>query len=302
MILLYISDEKLFTYDGHPSYLYGLKFCYLNTSSPSKVIADKTYSRIANRSQNSFTITGTKYEDPLSFDVELCSDRVFTEPEVRQIYSVYFDKNQFKELSIPADNGEIIYFNCIFTNIEKIEGGISDSFGVVGFKATVVCDAPWAWSEEYVVIPKIEIMRGGIRGFVIHNDTDSQDYIYPEVTIVVPGSNEISSCTRIGESQKYSCSACSQKENCWNKLQIPKKAMLINTSDSSSRGLCLLAGELEQKIVMKPKVGLIVDNNGSNKVKETNKLFVRLVPGDNVFMAENIKEIKFKYREARILI
>ena len=327
-----ISSNTYFTYDGHESYLYGLRFAWIENSPEKVMVSEKKYNQAKNNASNSFRVVKTTYEDALEFDAEMASDRVLLDPEVRRIYRKYFDKNQFKVLSIPLDTGygsvEPIYFNCVFTDVEKVEGGYGDRFGVVGFKVKMMCDAPWGWTDEKLITPTIP-QSGDDKGvFYIRNRTDGQDYIYPEVNLSIPAGSSVTSnsITRIGN--KYACLGCPLVDICINGSPnypnymtdeeiaqivtvsggIPKKGMIINQTDDQLRGTCFLCKkDFTQTFHMDPKTGIIIGKTGStatneNKVYMTNKSFIRLVPGDNKFYTENISEITLKYREARILV
>ncbi len=299
---MYISDKQ-FTYDGFPSYVYGLRFVWIERSPDTVMTSAKTRNFIKNRASNKFSISKSEYEDPLEFDAEIVSDRVLMESEVREIYRNFFDKNQFKELKIEASNGNNIHFNCIITSPERTEGGIDGSFGVLGFKVKIICDAPWGWTDEVVVSPNLtyESYEGNseikFAKFFVYNYSDSQDYIYPTLTFSVLPNNECSKTTRIGS--ESSCVACNYKETCQS-VGI-NKAMIINNTDSETRGTCVIAGDNRIDMVMIPSVGLI-KSNGGNLISNTNKKFFRLLPGKNEIYVENIGDIKISYKEARVLV
>lgn len=327
---LQISSNTYFTYDGHQSYLYGLRFAWIEDSPEKNLVSEKKYSQIKNNSQNYFRVAKATHDEALEFDAEIVADRVLIDAEVRRIYSKFFDKNQYKTLCLPVD-GEDIYFNCIMTDIEKIEGGLVDKSGVVGFKLKILCDAPWGWVDKGTFQPEIDDEGK----FIIRNRTDGQDYIYPVVTIEVPAAEDASAGSRIESA--YSCLACPLISQCrelspnypiymeddeiaqyaFDSNNVPKKVMIINTSDTELRGTCIFckAGE-SQTITMDPKTGVINGTNGDSNEREskvawTNKKFIRLLPGDNVFHTENLKldgddpdkrRITMSFKEARILV
>lgn len=273
----------------------------------------KSHSFIKNRANNTFSISKSDYENPLAFDAEIVSDRVLTESEVREIYRDFFDKNYFKELKIETKSGDNIHFNCIITSPERTEGGIDDLYGVVGFKVKIICDAPWGWTDEIIVSPDLsyEPLEGNsdikYAKFYIYNYSDSQDYIYPEISFTVLSANECSVATRpgVGESSQglaNSCIACNHKEICHSSSEcVLKKAMIINFTDSESRGTCVVAGDYETNISMNPSTG-IIKSGDDNLISNTNKKFFRLLPGKNEIYVENISKIEISYREARVLV
>ncbi len=266
-----ISSDTYFTYDGHQSYLYGLRFAWIEDSPEKVMVSEKKYSQIKNNTQNYFRVAKSEYDDPLEFDAMMSSDRVLFDAEVRRIYNKFFDKNQYKVLSLPV-NGENIFFNCILTNVEKVEGGYKDKFGVVGFRLKIKCDAPWGWTEKKTVTPVIDASGR----FIIRNRTDGQDYIYPEVIVAVPSAEDASESTKINN--RYSCLGCPLIDVCLseNGGDLPsymtteqaasysytgnliKRAMIINTSDDELRGTCIFCKPGEEQIIdMEPKTGII---------------------------------------------
>lgn len=326
-----ISSNTYFTYDGHQSYLYGLRFAWIEDSPEKNLVSEKKYSQIKNNSQNYFRVAKATHDAALEFDAEIVTDRVLIDAEVRRIYSKFFDKNQYKTLCLPVD-GEDIYFNCIMTDVEKIEGGLVDKFGVVGFKLKILCDAPWGWVDRGTFYPEID----DDGKFIIRNRTDGQDYVYPLITVEVPAAEDAGVSKRI--TNPYSCLACPLATQCRglsgeypiymtdeeiaeyeidSSSNIPKKAMIINMSDDNLSGTCFLCKSGDsQTITMDPKTGVINGTTGDSheresKVAWTNKKFIRLVPGDNVFYTENLKldgddpdkrRISMSFKEARILV
>lgn len=45
----------------------------------------------------------------------------------------------------------------MFHAVEEIEGGVNGKYGAVGFKATLLCDAPWGWEDGEAVYEAAEI-------------------------------------------------------------------------------------------------------------------------------------------------
>lgn len=342
MILLQISSNTYFTYDNYESYLHGLRFAWIEESPETNLVSEKSYARIKNASRNFFRVARTGYDEPLSFAAEIISDRVLSDAEVRRVYSKFFNKNQYCELVVSQTNGENIHFNAIMTDIEKEEGGYGNEYGVVGFRLTIVCDAPWGWTKEKIVVPEYELDNYGNGTFFIRNRSDSQDYLYPEVEIILDNALDTPAmtCSKIGN--KHSCYGCVMFPKCIQNRNLPPsvpseiseqtvfvnntpvKGMIINKTDNILRGTCFLArNDYSQKIIMNPVTGIINGYNGTTvtdpntgkeefeitgeimpKVSQTNKKFIRLVPGDNEFLVENIcgGRITMRYREAKILV
>ena len=338
---MYFNSNEYFTYDGHQSYLYGLRFAWIEESPETEMVSEKTYNHIKNAANNNFVVAKSEYEEPLEFKAEIISDRVLTNQEVRRIYNQFFDKNQFKELKLKTEYGENIYFNCIMTDIKKEEGGLGDRYGVIGFTVTIICDAPWGWTDEKKItftasdMTEKDVNSVKYKEITINNLSDSQDYIYPEVEIVVYSKDAgRDTVTRIGS--PYSCYGCAFYSKCRDSgdlpdsldkdiadntayvdnTTLPKKAMIINTDDDENRGTCIIEKSNSQKIIMNPRTGSITGYDGNidngeyrntdekqtSRVSYTNKKFIRLLPGQNTFWLENVFSITFRFREARVLV
>lgn len=298
---MYFQD-CYFNYGLFSSQEFGLKFAWMDKTPDTSLTSNKSYTHVKNKISNKFDISSSNYEEPLSFDVEIMADRVLEDNEVREIYRALFNRNKYEELTFPSYDDDIV-FNCVFTNVERIEGGIDNSYGVVGFSAVVICDAPWGWSSDIVHSYSPVYTDDGVYVTVL-NQSDTSDYVYPVITFTIPAASECQNCTR--QWTDSSCLACRQKSVCGmkgsnNESLTPRKAMIINTSDNGVRGICIFAQDNEISVEMNPKTGSI--KSGDNVlISDSNKAFIRLVPEFNELYLENVKNLKIKYREAKILV
>lgn len=311
VIRIYISDDY-FIYDGVDSAEYGLKFAWIGSEPDTAMIAKKAYNYIKHKANNKFKVAKSVYESPFEFKVGLISDKTLTEHEVRQIYHQFFNHNQFKKLEFLRYNGEKIYINSILSNPQRVEGSLGIGDGTVGFEVTVICDAPWGWTEEFEIIPEINYksIGNGMREaeVVIYNYSDIHEYIYPVVEFeTVTGENCSPTASFL---TKSNCHACSKRSDCEYAIANGSslaKAMIVNESDSPNTGVCVIAANgAELGVVMKPETGYITVKYGEANygIEQTNKKFLRLVPGENILAISNIKEgtLKIKYREARVFV
>ena len=298
---MYFQD-CYFNYGLFSSRDYGLRFAWMDKSPDTALTSNLSYTYVKNKLSNRFHIAGTKYEEPLTFDVEIISDRVLRDHEVREVYRAMFNRNDYEELTFPSYDDDII-FNCIFTNVERIEGGIDGAYGVVGFSAVVTCDAPWGWSSDITHTYSPVYTDSGAYITVL-NQSDTSDYVYPIVTFTIPAASECTRCTK--QLTNASCLACSQRDTCGknganNESLTPYKAMIINTSDKGVRGICILAQDKEISVEMNPITGSIKADD-KVLVSSSNKAFLRLIPDFNELYLENVKDLKIKYREAKVLV
>ena len=305
---------------------YGLIFAWIDQSPDTQITSEKTYSYAKNNSQHNVYVAKTNYEHPLEFDAEIISQRVLTEREVREVYRKFFNKNKFCKLQFINNSVSKEYLNCILTNPERIEGGTGSSFGVVGFKVRIACDAPWGWSDNIEI--KYTFKEQSNKNynndaicvcysndenkeaeFSLFNGSDCHEYIYPEVVINTLDEQSAEHNNSINIFDYHYCAACYHKNAC--KIgNMPHRAVIINTSDSENRNTCIFwsnetsgTGE-SMSIKMDARAGLIRENGASNinRISNSSKNFVRLVPGENKFKIKNISEITFKFKEAKVLV
>lgn len=306
---MYITDCE-FIYDGIPSSFFGLRFAWVDGSVDRDLTSGKSYTSSKNHANSQFRVVGSVYNSPLAFSVEMLADRVLNAEEIRKIYRTFFERNKYKKLQVLSGLMQDVYFNCLFRDVERIEGGIGASYGVVGFAAKLECDAPWGWSETKIITPTLSnvtttsLVTGTAKEFTIINNTDVDEYTYPVVRLTVPSTSNCNNGTRLP--LPGHCSSCSVRSACRGGTN-KKKVMIINKSDNvdgtvdTARGICILANNNSMDVVMNPNTGLITVG-GSSIISRTNKKFIRLVPGVNNFYTENVTSLEFEYREARVLI
>lgn len=309
VIKMYISDD-FFCYDGIDSRRYGLRFSWVGYEQDMSTSSEKSYSFIKNNSTNQFVVSKSKYESPHQFKICIVAERALHEEEVRQIHRDFFNSNTFKRLDLARYDGEKIYTNCILSNPERIEGAVNGEYGVVGFDVTVLCDAPWGWSDEKEICPDIcyaDIGNGMKEAIVtVYNNSDVQEYIYPEISFSVEPSTECSNTASFVS--KNNCIACSKRSECSYTVSdgsFLAKAIITNESDQPCTGLCVFAADdVSLDVSMNPNVGKITVSSQETEygIKQTNKKFLRLVPGNNVLSISNVKPgtLKIKYREAKV--
>ena len=154
------------------------------------------------------------------------------------------------------------YLNCRFINPEKLEY----NGGVVGYKFTVECDSYLAWQEPVAAVYEINPESGGVC-IEVTVDTDSNDYVYPEV-VVTTGSNCVG-------------------------LQI------VNETDSPSR-ITSFVGDIQDTVIrMNPSVGFVTDGYYDLFVK---KNFVRLLDGDNtLYITGDVVSVQIAWQNMRYM-
>lgn len=134
-----------FIYNKIPSEIYNVSLVFLDesyTNRPSGSGIDMITDSIRRNARVLYL--DAKQAPPLEFGIEV----VFEEPvdifEFTQVKDWLGGEISFKELQICAENFNTYYFNCYI----RLEEDLIYNGGYRGVKATVVCDAPWAWEFE----------------------------------------------------------------------------------------------------------------------------------------------------------
>ena len=170
---------KYFNYNNQSSAIWGLFFAQVELTPDRRRMGGPAYSTQYNRLSHHHFLQQDTWEEPLSFDVEIVSDRVLSDAEVGEVYAWLFHEKAFRKLEPLSDEYDGVYLNCVFHAVEEIEGGVNGKYGAVGFKATLLCDAPWGWEDGEAVYEAAEI--GTQMAF--ENPSVYKGYLYPEVIL-----------------------------------------------------------------------------------------------------------------------
>mgnify|MGYP000146318475 FL=1 len=155
----------------------------------------------------------------------------------------------------------------MFHAVEEIEGGVNGKYGAVGFKATLLCDAPWGWEDGEAVYEAAEI--GTQMAF--ENPSVYKGYLYPEV-ILQTG-------TQGGS------------------------VMLQNVTDQNRQTAFTGLNATPHTITLRPETLEVRSTLSTEPIYNSfNKNFFRLLPGLNRFAATgDIQKLTFQYRIARLI-
>lgn len=177
-LLMHLSGNY-FQYNGQPSAIWGLFFAEVELSPDRRRMGSPEYATQYNRLTHRHFLQQAGWQEPLAFEAEIVSDRVLSDEEVGEIYDWLFHETAFRRLEILSDEHESTYLNCVFHAVEEMQGGVNGKYGPVGFRATILCDAPWGWEDGEAVY---EAPQLGAQ-MTFHNPSAYKGYLYPEVTI-----------------------------------------------------------------------------------------------------------------------
>ena len=258
---------KYFNYNNQSSAIWGLFFAQVELTPDRRRMGGPAYSTQYNRLSHHHFLQQDTWEEPLSFDVEIVSDRVLSDAEVGEVYAWLFHEKAFRKLEPLSDEYDGVYLNCVFHAVEEIEGGVNGKYGAVGFKATLLCDAPWGWEDGEAVYEAAEI--GTQMAF--ENPSVYKGYLYPEV-ILQTG-------TQGGS------------------------VMLQNVTDQNRQTAFTGLNATLHTITLRPETLEVRSTLSTEPIYNSfNKNFFRLLPGLNRFAATgDIQKLTFQYRIARLI-
>lgn len=258
---------KYFNYNNQSSAIWGLFFAQVELTPDRRRMGGPAYSTQYNRLSHHHFLQQDTWEEPLSFDVEIVSDRVLSDAEVGEVYAWLFHEKAFRKLEPLSDEYDGVYLNCVFHAVEEIEGGVNGKYGAVGFKATLLCDAPWGWEDGEAVYEAAEI--GTQMAF--ENPSVYKGCLYPEV-ILQTG-------TQGGS------------------------VMLQNVTDQNRQTAFTGLNATPHTITLLPETLEVRSTLSTEPIYNSfNKNFFRLLPGLNRFAATgDIQKLTFQYRIARLI-
>ena len=258
---------KYFNYNNQSSAIWGLFFAQVELTPDRRRMGGPAYSTQYNRLSHHHFLQQDTWEEPRAFDVEIVSDRVLSDAEVGEVYAWRFHEKAVRKREPLSDEDDGVYLNCVFHAVEEIEGGVNGKYGAVGFKATLLCDAPWGWEDGEAVYEAAEI--GTQMAF--ENPSVYKGYLYPEV-ILQTG-------TQGGS------------------------VMLQNVTDQNRQTAFTGLNATPHTITLRPETLEVRSTLSTEPIYNSfNKNFFRLLPGLNRFAATgDIQKLTFQYRIARLI-
>lgn len=146
-----------FVYNGKSSISENVKMLYtdVNVFDYFKSIPDRNVNLFTASRSGKWTISGTKHEEPLSFQISIMihsddqdfyleNNAVIKRNTISRITHWLFDSTDFKRFQIISDEMKDLYFMAIFKDVEYFEAGGD----VCGFRATVLCDNIGAYEDK----------------------------------------------------------------------------------------------------------------------------------------------------------
>lgn len=254
-----------FIFDGIPSITHNLFINSANsggslsefvTSSDVEIFSEQIYRR------PKVYFFGTSQSPVLEFDVEFTSPSEIDSVRSQAIQRWLFGHNQYKNLQIIQNDMQLIYYRCILSSPRILKSGRE----IYGYKATVICDSPFAWEfPKTISLSYTDPVIAETYNFV--NLSDDNDYLYPSLEI---------SINSIGGDISITNGNDSDREFLFSGLN-PNEVLTVDNSK-----------------------GIITSSSGLNRLGLFNKKWLRFVPGLNSLeIAGNISQLDITYELAR---
>jgi len=205
---------------------------------------------------------GTSQRPVLEFDIEVTSPIEIDSVTSQVIQTWLFGQTEYKKLQIIQNDMQMVYFNCLLTSPTVLKHGRM----IVGYKATVICDAPFAWEfPRTLTFDYTDVVIS--ESYTFYNASDDVGYLYPTVEITMNSTGGNASITNGSDNNR--------------KFEITD----------------LSAGEV---ITFDNSRGIITSSTGLNRLSLFNKKWLRFVPSNNELLIEgNIGQLSITYQIAR---
>lgn len=261
-----------FVYNGKNSAEFNVIVCEIGGSSSVNTVdlgVKRTIVEDAVSGRRTPLFYGVQRKNKLSmnFTIAKCdSDDAFTIEETRRLArwlmgSKTYQWFQLCDFDMSSLDYKDIYYRLLFTDMRPVTVG-GDT---VGFTLYAECDSPFAWSEEKVYICKS--LEDSETTYLLINDSDDCDYIYPNMEITCYAPTDISI---VNESEDG-------REFLWKSAPESNAPISID----GKNGICKLTD------------GLLLDNYNFN--------FFRLVPGENIVTMRGSFKLRLTFREPVIV-
>lgn len=222
-----------FIFDGISSKEYNLIICSFDGHKSGSATAGSHIEYTTFKAPNSdrWTRTGSSYNEQLTFTFQICKykystgiDEPLSERELAFIMRWLVQKD-YKELQFIQEGYENIFYNCQI-NVEKYEA----NGRCYGLSLTVVCDAPWGWSE----IKQATISSSTTSLTKLYDDSDEIGVIYPSVTILSKAGTK----SKPQDITIYNnmTGIETRIKNCVSNEKIEMHDMIINSSENIDNG------------------------------------------------------------------
>lgn len=249
-----------FIYDGIPCDIYGLMIADFDGNGEKEQDTFSSQIRTVTLPQSyEHIFMGYESKDPLQFQMTMVSENKIDAYTQGKISEWLLNRNGFLKLQvIQADLTSVIYY-CMFTKMKVINiAGYTHAFTV-----DVLTNSPYQY-ENNKIISKV-ITTSGTMSIV--NNSDINDYIYPNVTITSTAGGNVT---------------------------------ITNTSDAN-RAFTITGLASGEVITISGKCQTLVSSTSLNRLGNFNKHWMRLKRGTNALTITGSATISFEIPVIRMV-
>ena len=193
---------------------------------------------------------GRSVDKPLEFPITFASEEVVDGMDRALISKWLFGRSNFKKLKIIQDDLNGAWFNCIFLNPTPLYIGNVNR----GFTATCRCDSSFAYSPLKTETRTFTGDNIITYDFTIYNDSDNDDYLYPDISFEL---------NTVGDS------------------------FSMTNLDDDDREFLFTGLQASEEIVINSEQQTVTSSTGLLRLANFNKHWLRLVPGINHLHVES---------------
>lgn len=167
-----------FTFAGESSAMYGLYVCDFGEESHSDVAFGNQAEIIEAGTPNRIRPIhfGVNYhEEPLEFSLILGTDRSIDRYEMQSISLWLTGYQDYQWLQIDQPDMQDVLYRCLITSLQPITVGWIPH----AFRATVRCDCPYAYGQEF----QDNYVISGETKILFRNESTTKEYFKPDLII-----------------------------------------------------------------------------------------------------------------------
>ena len=238
---------RSFIYDGVPSELYGLYIMDINADSINSSMGSSSMEIIEQKIYRKPTpyFYGAFPSPKLQFDFSAYSEKELDAETFEKIQKWLFSSRTYKKFQIDQFDFQNVYFNCFFNEptIERV-GNL-----IFGFSTKVICDSPYALRHPETTTYSYTTSVVDSTETYYNQSDDAGDYLYPTSLIITMNNTD-------GD-------------------------VYITNLDDNNRVVSFTNILPNEVLTISPQYQTIQSSTGLKRLANSNKKFLRLVPGRN---------------------
>lgn len=255
-----MADGYQFIYNKVPSEIYNVSLVFLQNSYTNRPAGSGVEMITDTIKRNARVLyLGASQAPQLEFPIEVVFEKPVDIFEFTQVKDWLGGEIQFRELQICSEYFNTFYFNCYI----RLEEDLIYNGGYRGVRATVICDAPFAWEFQDEIVYPLDPNKNNT---IFFNNLSADSELLKPIIIFTMAKSGTFSITNI-ETGKI------------------------------TQFTGLNAGET---VTLDNLNGFIESSLGIRRVKNFNKIFLKLIKGTNELRCStNASSLTIKFQNAK---